>query len=423
MPIFPSVATVQVGVNFTATVRLNNTSSNSGADGTASVPATITPSSVIPVRLACKDASCATQLPGTVTFNSCTPNAGVGVASCVLDPGDPTHNTVLITVGATGVPIAAGGRVDLAVIDLQGTTPVPQGFFFMHGITGLRACSTVNPANRCCTDAFATSCSTDSCATSATCTTPPNTVCTATVCALGGASGSSLLDFPEPIPTPTDTVTPTRTPTVTGTPAQTPTRTSTVTPTGTQTPTPVATGTFTQTPTPTSCGVEVPQVDPVTSPTNLLQQTLAGQARLTGARWLSVCSEAGCVSCSIGSPDCTATGSSFAVSVPLAPLQVNHVRVCDENQNTCGGPAEACTTVEITQTCAGDCGGTFSVTVDELLTMVNIALGNIDVSACRVGDANHDGHITVDEILMAVGNALNGCPGQGTARSQTKMGA
>ncbi|MFI5395271.1 MAG: hypothetical protein ACHQ9S_07025 [Candidatus Binatia bacterium] len=59
--------------------------------------------------------------------------------------------------------------------------------------------------------------------------------------------------------------------------------------------------------------------------------------------------------------------------------------------------------------CVGDCGGDGHVTVDELLLMVNIALGTADLSACKAGDANGDGHITVDEILTAVNNALNGC--------------
>jgi hypothetical protein len=59
--------------------------------------------------------------------------------------------------------------------------------------------------------------------------------------------------------------------------------------------------------------------------------------------------------------------------------------------------------------CVGDCNGNGQVTVDEILTMVNIALGNADVSACGAGDANEDGQITVDEILTAVNNALNGC--------------
>jgi hypothetical protein len=54
------------------------------------------------------------------------------------------------------------------------------------------------------------------------------------------------------------------------------------------------------------------------------------------------------------------------------------------------------------------------VTVDEILTMVNIALGNTSVTACDAGDANQDDQITVDEILTAVNNALDGCPGQVT---------
>ena len=51
------------------------------------------------------------------------------------------------------------------------------------------------------------------------------------------------------------------------------------------------------------------------------------------------------------------------------------------------------------------------VTVDELTTMINIALGNTDVLGCTAGDANHDGQISVNEILTAVNNALNGCGG------------
>jgi hypothetical protein len=50
-----------------------------------------------------------------------------------------------------------------------------------------------------------------------------------------------------------------------------------------------------------------------------------------------------------------------------------------------------------------------TVTVNELLTMVNIALGNALVSACSVADATGNGQITVDEILRAVGRALNRC--------------
>jgi hypothetical protein len=60
--------------------------------------------------------------------------------------------------------------------------------------------------------------------------------------------------------------------------------------------------------------------------------------------------------------------------------------------------------------CVGDCNGDTSVTVDELLAMVNIALSSAGTSDCPPGDTNGDGQITVDEILAAVNNALNGCP-------------
>jgi hypothetical protein len=59
--------------------------------------------------------------------------------------------------------------------------------------------------------------------------------------------------------------------------------------------------------------------------------------------------------------------------------------------------------------CAGDCDGDGSVTVDEILRLVNIALGSIAVGECPAGDVDGNGDITVDEILTAVSSALAGC--------------
>ena len=61
------------------------------------------------------------------------------------------------------------------------------------------------------------------------------------------------------------------------------------------------------------------------------------------------------------------------------------------------------------QTCAGDCNGDGMVTVDELLTAVNIGLGSTPASQCPSVDANGDGEVTVDEIIQAANRALNGC--------------
>ena len=61
--------------------------------------------------------------------------------------------------------------------------------------------------------------------------------------------------------------------------------------------------------------------------------------------------------------------------------------------------------------CIGDCYGDGAVTIDELVTGINIALGSAGVEQCPSFDANHDGFVTVDEMLQAVSVALNGCPG------------
>ena len=63
----------------------------------------------------------------------------------------------------------------------------------------------------------------------------------------------------------------------------------------------------------------------------------------------------------------------------------------------------------LTPACAGDCRGDAAVTIDELLIMVNVALGIADPATCVAGDSWSDDTITIDEILTAVSNALNGC--------------
>ena len=60
--------------------------------------------------------------------------------------------------------------------------------------------------------------------------------------------------------------------------------------------------------------------------------------------------------------------------------------------------------------CTGDCDGNGSVTVDELLKGVNIALDNVPLTDCPSFDRNGDGAVTVDELLEAVNAALNSCP-------------
>jgi len=68
-------------------------------------------------------------------------------------------------------------------------------------------------------------------------------------------------------------------------------------------------------------------------------------------------------------------------------------------------------TVTVGPLCVGDCSRDRAVAIDELVTMVDIALGTTSFASCEAGDANGDRRITVDEIVTAAGNALTGCPG------------
>jgi len=60
--------------------------------------------------------------------------------------------------------------------------------------------------------------------------------------------------------------------------------------------------------------------------------------------------------------------------------------------------------------CSGECDASGDVTVNELIQMVNIALGTSPLSICPIGDVDCSGDITVNEIIKAVGYALSNCP-------------
>ena len=62
--------------------------------------------------------------------------------------------------------------------------------------------------------------------------------------------------------------------------------------------------------------------------------------------------------------------------------------------------------------CVGDCNAGASVTVDEIMTIVNIALGPAGPSACANGVPT-GAAINVALIIQAVNNALTGCPAPG----------
>jgi hypothetical protein len=61
-------------------------------------------------------------------------------------------------------------------------------------------------------------------------------------------------------------------------------------------------------------------------------------------------------------------------------------------------------------TCPGDCDGSGTVDVSELIKGVNIALGTLPISACPAFDTNNNQIVAVNELIAAVNAALSGCP-------------
>jgi streptogramin lyase len=206
-----------------------------------------------------------------------------------------------------------------------------------------------------------------------------------------GLLGQSLIAFTdlaaaEPTRTATSTPTRTRTPTVTSTPTRTGTPTATP-----RTPAATATRTPTSRPptaTPTDEGS-------VATPTRTRTAT---RTRTTG----------------IGDPTATATEVSIdgtptpteqpllATPTPTAP---------DSDPTETETPAEETPEPTATETtsCAGDCDGNQAVSISELVTAVNIALGSRGVEDCPNADTDGDEVVRVNDLVTAVGRALRGC--------------
>jgi ELWxxDGT repeat protein len=61
------------------------------------------------------------------------------------------------------------------------------------------------------------------------------------------------------------------------------------------------------------------------------------------------------------------------------------------------------------EACTGDCDASATVSIDELVRAVRVALGTSPRAACAAADRNGNGQVTIDELVAAVNTALNGC--------------
>lgn len=66
--------------------------------------------------------------------------------------------------------------------------------------------------------------------------------------------------------------------------------------------------------------------------------------------------------------------------------------------------------VSVVKKRVSDCNADGAVTVDEVISAVNMALGSAAYEACREADGNGDRSITVDEVITGVNAALTGVP-------------
>jgi hypothetical protein len=104
-----------------------------------------------------------------------------------------------------------------------------------------------------------------------------------------------------------------------------------------------------------------------------------------------------------------ALGEGATVVVPGLWLSAGRHTITATVRDDDGQEGSATIEVLIAPQCAGDCDGDTNVTIDELITLVNIALGTASTNQCPAGDRDFSDAVTVDELVAAVKAALEGC--------------
>lgn len=69
--------------------------------------------------------------------------------------------------------------------------------------------------------------------------------------------------------------------------------------------------------------------------------------------------------------------------------------------------------------CAGDCDNLGTVAINELITCVNVSLGNLPLSSCTNCDPDGGGTVAINELIQAVSASLFGCDGTMPTRTPT----
>ena len=72
--------------------------------------------------------------------------------------------------------------------------------------------------------------------------------------------------------------------------------------------------------------------------------------------------------------------------------------------------------------CPGDCDGNGEVSIDEVVTAVNIGLAILPLERCAAADRDGDGEVSIDEVIAARNFGLADCPGAAPTPTPTPLG-
>jgi CSLREA domain-containing protein len=108
----------------------------------------------------------------------------------------------------------------------------------------------------------------------------------------------------------------------------------------------------------------------------------------------------------------TRTASAAASATPSSAASASPTQTGTASVATTATATASRTPTEPEVSCAGDCDDDHVVSISELITGVNIALGSLAVSACPAFE-NGAGAVDIAQLIKGVGNALNGCGGVG----------
>jgi hypothetical protein len=114
------------------------------------------------------------------------------------------------------------------------------------------------------------------------------------------------------------------------------------------------------------------------------------------------------------SPASPAGHSLQRVSVTTPPDNATNFACADTAtpQNNAAAMVELAATVacQAAPPCPGDCNDDGQADLDEIIRIINVALGLAELGPCSPADADGNGQLSIDELVAAVASGVTSCP-------------